>query len=85
MLSYLRTALLKTFFRSSKKIVKLLDTGGLYILKQIHVLFEMVNSEKIHSILSDVYSGTVLQIKPFFTNSMRLPPYLSPSFQLLIS
>ena len=63
MFSYLRTALLKTFVSSSKKIVKLLDTGGLYIF----------------SILSDVYSGIVLQIKPFFTNSMRPPPYLSLS------
>ena len=85
MFSYLRTALLKTFVSSSKKVVKLLDTGGLYILKQIHLLFEMVNSEQIHSILSDVYSGIVLQIKPFFTNSMRPPPYLSLSFLLLIS
>ena len=82
---YLRTALLKTFVSSSKKIVKLLDKRGLHILKQIHLLFEMVNSEQIHSILSDVYSSIVLQIKPFFTNSMRLPPYLSLSFLLQIS
>ena len=67
------------FHCTSKKIFKLLDTGGLDILKQIHLLFEMVNSEQIHSILSDVYSGIVLQIKPFFTNSMRPPPYLSLS------
>ena len=65
--------------------VKVLDTGGLYILKQIHLFFEMVNSEQLHSILSDVYSGIVLQIKPSFTNSMRPPPYLSLSFVLLIS
>ena len=83
--SYLRIGLIKTFVSSSKKIVKLLDTGGLYTLKQIHLLFEIVNSEQIHSILSDVYSVTVLQIKPFFTNSMRPPPNLSLSFLLLIS
>ena len=85
MFSYLRAAFLKTFVRSSKKIVKLLHAGGLYILKQIHLTFKMVNSEQIHSILSDVYSGIVLQIKPVFTNSMRPPPYLSLSFLLLIS
>ena len=47
MFSYLRTALLRTFVSSSKKVVRLLGTGGLYILKQIHLLFEMVNSEQI--------------------------------------
>ena len=42
---YLRTALLKTFVSSllKKKSVKLLDAGGLYILKQIHLLFEILN------------------------------------------
>ena len=85
MFSHLRATLLKTFVSSSKKIVKLLDTGGLYILKQIHLLFEMVNSEQIHSILSDVYSGIVLQIKPFLISLMTPPPYLSLSLQLLIS
>ena len=59
MFSHLRTALLKTFVSPSEKTVKLLDTGGLYTLKQIHLLFEMVNCEQIHSILSDVYSGIV--------------------------
>ena len=55
MFSHLRTALLKTFVvSSSKKIVKLLDTGGLHILKQVHLFFEMLNSEQIHSILSQV-------------------------------
>ena len=55
--------MLKTFFSFLTKIVKLLDTGCLYIQKQIHLLFEMVNSDQIHSILSDVYSGIVLQIR----------------------
>ena len=76
---------LTTFVSSSKKIVKLLDTGAQYILKQVHLLFEMVNSEQIHLTLSDVYSGIVLKIKPFFTNSMRPLPYLSLSFLPLIS
>ena len=58
--SYLKIALLKTFVSSSKKIVKLLDTDGVYILKQIHFLFEMLISEQIPSILSDMYSGIVL-------------------------
>ena len=51
MFSYLSRALLKTFVSSSKKIVKFLDTSGLYILKQIHLLFEIVHSEQIHAIL----------------------------------
>ena len=63
MFSYLRTASLKTFVSSSKKIVKLLDTGGLYILKQIHLFFEMEKSEQIRSILLDVFSGIVSQTR----------------------
>ena len=42
MLSYLSTALLKTLVISLKKIVKLLDTGGLYILKQIHLYIQFI-------------------------------------------
>ena len=55
------------------------------MLKQIHLLFEMVNSQQIRSMLLDVYSGIVLQIKSFFTKSMRHPSYLSLFFLLLIS
>ena len=55
MFSYLRTTLYKTFVGSSKKIANLLDTSVLYILEQIHLFFEMVISEQIHSILADVY------------------------------
>ena len=60
-------ALLEKLFSSSKRMVKLLDTGGLYILKQIYFFFETVNSEQVHSVLSEAYSGIVLQMKPLLT------------------
>ena len=63
MFPYLRTASLKTFVSSSRKIVKLLDTGGLYILKQIHLFFEMENSEQIRLILLDMFLGIVSQTR----------------------
>ena len=42
MLSNLRTTLLKTLVSSWKKIVKLLDTGGLYTLKQILLYIQFI-------------------------------------------
>ena len=47
--------------------------------------FEVANSEQTHSILSETYSGIILQMKPFSTNLMRTLPCLSLSSLHIIS
>ena len=84
MFSYFRTALLRTFASSSEKVVKLLATSGLYILKQIYLLFEMVNSEQIRSVLSDVYSGIFLTNKTIFYKFDETSAVFISIFLLLI-
>ena len=48
--SYLHKALLITSLISSKNFLIFSADGGLYILKQIHFFFKIVNSEQIHSL-----------------------------------
>ena len=46
---YFKMALLKDSDSSSKNIENLPGSGGLYILKQSHLLFDIVSSEQMHS------------------------------------
>ena len=48
--SYLHKALLITSLISSKNFLIFSADEGLYILKQIHFFFKIVNSEQIHSL-----------------------------------
>ena len=46
---YFKMALLNNSDSSSKNIENLPGSGGLYILKQSHLLFDIVSSELMHS------------------------------------
>ena len=62
---------------SSKNIERLPGSGGLYILKQSHLLFDTVSSEQMHSEKLSSKSLILLQIIPLLTNSIRSTPFLS--------
>ena len=47
MLSYVLSALQTNLVNSSKKIIRLLSESGLYTLKHIHFLLDIVNSEQM--------------------------------------
>ena len=78
-------ALLNDSDSSSKNIERLPGSGGLYILKQIHLLFDIVSSEQMHSEKLSSKSLILLQIIPLLTNTIRPPPFLSLSRLALIS
>ena len=81
---YFKMALLNDSDSSSKNIEKLPGSGGLYILKQTHLLFDIISSE--HSEKLSSKSLILLQIIPLLTNIVRpLPPFLSLSRLALIS
>ena len=48
--SYLHKALLISSFISSKNLLIFSVDGGLYIIKQIQIFFEIINSEQIRSL-----------------------------------
>ena len=83
--SYFHKTLQITSFMYSKNVLKFAADGGLYILKETHFFFEILNSEKIHSLQLGFYSLTHLQIKPCLTNSIRPPPCLCLSLLVLNS
>ena len=78
-------ALLNDSDSSSKNIERLPGSGGLYILKQSHLLFDIVSSEQMHSEKLSSKSLILLQIIPLLTNTIRPPPFLSLSRLALIS
>ena len=61
-------ALLNDSDGSSKNIERLPGSGGLYILKQSHLLFGIVSSEQIHSEKLSSKSLILLQIIPLLTD-----------------
>ena len=78
-------ALLNNNDISSKNIERLPGSGGLYILKQSHLLFDIVSSEQMHSEKLSLKTKILLQIIPFLANSIRPPPFLSLSRLALVS
>ena len=70
---------------SSKNIERLPGSGGLYLLKQSHLLFDVVSSEQMHSEKLSSKSLILLQIIPLLTNTIRPPLFLSLSRLALIS
>ena len=78
-------ALLNDSDSSSKNIERLPGSGGLYLLKQSHLLFDIVSSEQMHSEKLSSKSLILLQIIPLLTNTIRPPPFLSLSRLALIS
>ena len=68
---YLKMALLNDSDSSSKNIERLPGSGGLYILKQSHLLFDIVSSEQMHSEKLSSKSLILLQIIPLLTNTIR--------------
>ena len=70
---HLHKALLITALISSKNVQIFPVDGGLYIPKQIHFFFEIVNSEQIHSLPVGPCFLILLQIKPCLSNSI-IPP-----------
>ena len=81
---YFKMTLLNDSDSSSKNIEKLTGSGGLYILTQTHLLFDIISSE--HSEKLSSKSLILLQIIPLLTNIIRpLPPFLSLSRLALIS
>ena len=70
---------------SSKNIERLPGSGGLYLLKQSHLLFDIVSSEQMHSEKLCSKSLILLQIIPHLTNTIRPPTFLSLSHLTLIS
>ena len=70
---------------SSKNIERLPGSGGLYLLKQSHLLFDVVSSEQTHSEKLSSKSLILLQIIPLLTNTIRPPLFLSLSRLALIS
>ena len=78
-------ALLNDSDSSSKNIERLPGSVGLYILKQSHLLFDIVSLEQMHSKRLSSKSLILLQIVPFQTNTIRPPPFLSLSRLALIS
>ena len=78
-------ALLNDSDSSSKNIERLPGSGGLYILKQSHLLFDIVSSEQMHSEKLCSKSLILLQIIPLLTNTIRPPTFLSLSHLTIIS
>ena len=77
-LSYLNKALLITSFISLKNVSIFPVDRGLYILKQIHFFFKIVNSEQIHSLQLASYF-----FQPFADKA--LPNKLNKSTSMFIS
>ena len=77
-------ALLNNSDSSSKNIERLSGSGGLYMLKQSHLLFVIVNSEQMHSEKLSWTSLTLLQIIPLLANTIRQPPFLSLTLPALV-
>ena len=69
-------ALLNDSDGSSKNIERLPGSGGLYILKQSHLLFGIVSSEQIHSEKLSSKSLILLQIIPLLTDHHHFYLYL---------
>ena len=60
---------------SSKYIERLSGSGGLYILKQSHLLFDIVSSEQMHSEKLKSKSLILSQIIPLLRNTIRQSPF----------
>ena len=65
-------ALLNDSDSSSKNIERLPGSGGLYILKQSHLLFDIVSSEQMHSEKLCSKSLILLQIIFILTNTKNV-------------
>ena len=63
-------ALLSDSDSSSENIERLPGSGGLYILKQNHLIFDIVSSEQMHSEKLSSKSLILLQIIPLLTNTI---------------
>ena len=70
---------------SSKNIERLPGSGGLDILKQSHLFFDIVSSEQMHSEKLSSKSLILSQIISLLTNAVKPPPLLSLSRLPLIS
>ena len=83
---YINTALLNDSDSSSKNIERLPGSGGLYILKQSHLLFGIVSSDKYipKNLTLSSKSLILLQIIPLQTSRIRPPQFLSLSRLALI-
>ena len=70
---------------SWKNFIRSDSLGGPYVLKTIHFLFLIVNSEEIISLV--MLDGIViaLSVRPLVTNSSNPPPCLFQSLLLFIS
>ena len=77
--------LLRDIISFSKTIDKLVDSGGLYILKYFHSLLVKVSSEHKHSLYLGLHSPTLVHMRRPCTNSIKPSPYLSSSRLALIS
>ena len=69
--SYFSIALLRDIFSSSKNIVRLLDSGGLYILKHIHFLSVNLSSQHKHSVYLVSHSLNHTHVSSLRANSIR--------------
>ena len=77
-------ALLNELDSSLKKWTKFWELGDLWILKQMHFILELVHFEHMHSRVFYPRCVCLLQIKPFLTNSSKLPLWQSLSFLAVI-
>ena len=69
-------ALLNDSDSSSKNIERLPGSGALNILRQRHLLFDIVSSEQMNSEKLSSNSLILLQIIPLLTNTITPPPFL---------
>ena len=76
---YFKMALLNDSDSSLKSIERLPGSAGFYVLKQTHLLFDVLNSEQMHSEKPSSKSLILLQIIPLLTNTITPPPFLTLS------